>query len=128
MATYGTDTSVPGFHGNLDQLARLNVNFRTVLYTTDKTQLVLMSLGPGENIGAEIHPMNEQSFRVVDGSGYSVVNNRRVELGPGSVVVIPAGVEHDIVANNGLKLVTTYTPPNHPYDRIDRYAGESNSY
>lgn len=103
-----------GFVQNIEGLAVKNKQFRQVLYTAKNSQLVLMSLNPQEDIGAEIHKVN-QFFRVEEGSGEAVLNGARTPIQAGFAVLVPAGVNHNIV-NTGtvpLKLYTLYAPPNH---------------
>jgi len=103
-----------GFVQNIEGLAVKNNQFRQVLYTAKNSQLVLMSLNPHEDIGAEIHKV-DQFFRVEEGSGEAVLNGARTPIQAGFAVLVPAGVNHNIV-NTGtvpLKLYTLYAPPNH---------------
>jgi len=103
-----------GFVQNIEGLAIKNDKFRQVLYTAKNSQLVLMSLKPKEDIGAEIHKV-DQFFRVEEGSGEAVLNGARTPIQAGFAVLVPAGVNHNIV-NTGtvpLKLYTLYAPPNH---------------
>lgn len=103
-----------GFVQDIESLAVKNDKFRQVLYTGKKSQLVLMSLKPQEDIGAEIHQV-DQFFRVEEGSGEAVLNGSRTPIQAGFAVLVPAGVNHNII-NTGsvpLKLYTLYAPPNH---------------
>lgn len=103
-----------GFVRDIESLAVKNDKFRQVLYTGKKSQLVLMSLKPQEDIGAEIHQV-DQFFRVEEGSGEAVLNGARTPIQAGFAVLVPAGVNHNII-NTGsvpLKLYTLYAPPNH---------------
>jgi mannose-6-phosphate isomerase-like protein (cupin superfamily) len=103
-----------GFVRNIESLAVENGEFRRVLYTARHCQLVLMSLGPGEEIGAEVHTL-DQFFRVEEGTGEAVLDGVRTAIRAGFAVVVPAGAKHNIV-NTGsapLKLYTLYAPPNH---------------
>lgn len=103
-----------GYVTNLEQVAKANHYFRQVLYTAPHCQLVVMSLNPGEDIGEEVHQL-DQFIRVEQGSGQSILNGVTHELSDGFAVVIPAGVRHNII-NTGsteMKLYTVYAPPNH---------------
>jgi len=103
-----------GFIQDIEALAVKNVAFRQVLYTAKHCQLVLMALKPGEEIGAEVHKL-DQFFRVEEGSGEAVLDGARTALRAGFAVVVPAGTRHNII-NTGtapLKLYTLYAPPNH---------------
>lgn len=103
-----------GFVQDIESLAIRNDKFRKVLYTAKNCQLVLMALKPQEEIGAEIHQL-DQFFRVEEGSGEAVVDGVRTAIQAGFAVLVPAGAKHNIV-NTGskpLKLYTLYAPPNH---------------
>ncbi len=103
-----------GYLQDLEHIATKNTDFRRVLYTTKQSQLVLMALTPGEDIGAEDHK-SDQFFRVEEGSGTAVIDNVTTEIRAGSGVVVPAGAKHNII-NTGtapMKLYTIYSPPNH---------------
>ncbi|WP_306605652.1 cupin domain-containing protein [Azonexus sp.] len=103
-----------GFVQDIESLAVKNNKFRQVLYTAKNSQLVLMSLKPQEDIGAEIHQV-DQFFRVEEGSGEAVLNGARTAIQAGFAVLVPAGVNHNII-NTGsvpLKLYTLYAPPHH---------------
>ncbi len=95
-----------------------NDAFRRVLYTATHSQLVLMALAPGEEIGAEVHQL-DQFFRVEEGTGVVVMDGTRTPVKPGFAIVVPMGANHNII-NTGttpLKLYTVYSPPNHR-DRV----------
>lgn len=103
-----------GFVQDIEGLATQNNEFRKVLYTAKNCQLVLMSLNPQEEIGAEVHQL-DQFFRVESGSGEAVLDGVRTSIQAGFAVLVPAGAKHNIV-NTGkmpLKLYTLYAPPNH---------------
>jgi mannose-6-phosphate isomerase-like protein (cupin superfamily) len=104
-----------GFVQNIEALAEDNRDFRRVLYTSQHSQLVLMTLPPGEHSGAEVHPDVDQFFRVEEGMGEVLIGEKRMPIGPGAAIVIPAGTRHDIL-NTGsapLNLYTLYSPPHH---------------
>ena len=93
-----------------------NEDFRRVLFTGPNMQLVLMTLQPGEDIGLETHDEHDQFIRIEAGSGVARLNRKETRLEDGSIVVIPAGVEHNIVntsADKPLRLYTLYSPPEH---------------
>jgi len=99
---------------DIESLAVANEAFRQVLYTAKHCQLVLMSLKPKEEIGAEVHKL-DQFFRVEEGAGEAVLDGVRTAIRAGFAVVVPAGAKHNII-NTGavpLKLYTLYAPPNH---------------
>ena len=103
-----------GFVGSIEKAALKNKTFRKVLYTAKNCQLVVMSLKPGEDIGAEVHKL-DQFFRVEEGEGKAVLDGVEHEINPGFAILVPAGARHNIM--NGslgqMKLYTLYAPPNH---------------
>ena len=123
--------AAPGFYsaGVLD-LARANNDFRRVLYTAGRSQLVLMSVEPGEEIGEEVHEGIDQVLAFVAGEGEAIVEGARSRVRPGTVVVIPGGTRHNFV-NTGaapLKLITVYSPPEHPDGTVHRTKAEADEY
>lgn len=115
-----------GYVQDIEALAVKNVYFRQVLYTAKHSQLVVMSLKPAEEIGLEVHKL-DQFFRVEAGTGEAVLDGHRTAIGPGFAVVVPAGTKHNIV-NTGsatLKLYTLYSPPNHRDGVIHRTRAEA---
>lgn len=104
-----------GYVANIEKESLENKNFRTVLYTDDRLQLVVMNLKPNEDIGEETHTL-DQFIRVEKGEGKSVLDGEARTLADGFAVIIPAGTRHNIVNTssvNPLKLYTLYAPPNH---------------
>jgi mannose-6-phosphate isomerase-like protein (cupin superfamily) len=115
-----------GYVTDIRRAALENEDFRRVLYTTERTQLVLMSVRPGDDIGLETHDL-DQVLGFVAGTGYSLLNGKRAPIGPGTLVVVPAGTEHNFV-NTGaepLKLYTVYAPPEHPDGTVHRTKAEA---
>jgi mannose-6-phosphate isomerase-like protein (cupin superfamily) len=103
-----------GFVQDIESLAVRNTDFRQVLYTAKHCQLVVMALKPREEIGSEVHEL-DQFFRVEEGSGEAVLDGVRTAIRAGFAIVVPAGATHNII-NTGtspLKLYTLYSPPNH---------------
>ncbi len=103
-----------GFIGNIEELTVNNTNFRKVLYTAPNSQLVVMSIPPGEDIGEEVHNL-DQFIRIEAGTGKAVLNNEQYDVKAESAVVVPKGTKHNII-NTGqtdLKLYTVYSPPEH---------------
>ena len=103
-----------GFIDDIESIAVKNEEFRRVLYTAKNCQLVVMSLKPREEIGAEVHTL-DQFFRVEEGTGEAILDGKRTAIQAGFAVVVPAGANHNII-NTGsvpLKLYTIYAPPNH---------------
>lgn len=106
-----------GFVTNIEKDTIENSDFRRVLFTGRNTQLVLMTLRPGEDIGLETHTGHDQFIRVEAGTGVVRLNGEERALEHGSAVVIPAGVEHNVVnvsETTPLHLYTLYSPPEHP--------------
>jgi mannose-6-phosphate isomerase-like protein (cupin superfamily) len=122
-----------GWVGEIERSTLENETFRTVLFTGEHTQLTVMRLGPGEDIGREAHPDLDQFIRIEEGRG-------RVEFGTTEerideaydvqddwAIVIPAGVWHNVV-NTGagdMKLYSLYSPPQHPPDTVHRTKAEA---
>ncbi|MEQ1763560.1 MAG: cupin domain-containing protein [Pyrinomonadaceae bacterium] len=105
-----------GFKAAIDSETIENTDFRRVLYTSEYSQLVLMSLPPGEEIGLETHEANDQFFRVENGRGKCVIDGNEYQLRDGDAVVVPRGVKHNIINlsdTDDLKLYTIYSPPHH---------------
>ncbi|MFZ4657302.1 MAG: cupin domain-containing protein [Caldilineaceae bacterium] len=103
-----------GFVQDIERLAVKNDDFRRVLYTAKHCQLVVMALKPREEIGMEVHTL-DQFFRVEEGTGEAVLDDVRAAIGAGFAIVVPAGTKHNII-NTGtvpMKLYTLYAPPNH---------------
>jgi mannose-6-phosphate isomerase-like protein (cupin superfamily) len=104
------------YAGDVEQQARENADFRRVLNTTERSQLVLMSVPAGGEIGQETHEDTDQILVFVKGGGEAVFGGvDRRPVNPGDVVVVPAGTQHNFIANGAepLKLFTIYTPPHH---------------
>lgn len=111
-----------GYVVNIEQETLENTNYRRVLYTGRHSQLVLMSLRPGEEIGREVHPENDQFFRFEKGVGKVIIDGNEYEVSDGTAVVVPAGAEHNVINTSDsefLKLYTIYSPPHHK-DKIVR--------
>ncbi|MBI2595025.1 MAG: cupin domain-containing protein [Candidatus Colwellbacteria bacterium] len=105
-----------GFNADIEKETLANENFRKVLYTTKRSQLVLMSLNPGEEIGMEVHPDNDQFFRFEKGAGKCIIDGHEYAVRDGSAIVVPAGAQHNVVntsATEKLKLYTIYSPAHH---------------
>jgi mannose-6-phosphate isomerase-like protein (cupin superfamily) len=117
-----------GYITNIEQDTLANEDFRRVLFTGPHTQLVLMTLQPGEDIGRETHEDIDQFIRVESGEGEALLNGTQHQLGDGSAVVIPAGVEHNIIntsSSTRLKLYTLYSPPEHADGTVHRTKREA---
>lgn len=106
-----------GYTEDIEVKTIQNTNFRTVLYTGSYMQLVVMSLKPLEDIGMEVHSNVDQFFRFEQGDGKVIMNGEESIVGPSSVVIVPAGTNHNIIntsSTEDLKLYTIYSPANHP--------------
>jgi mannose-6-phosphate isomerase-like protein (cupin superfamily) len=117
-----TGKKVKGFSINIEKATLENNNFRKILYTAKYSQVVLMSLKPGEDIGMEVHPNNDQFIRIEKGQGKCIINGNEYKIGNGSAVVIPAGAQHNVIntmKTSPMKLYTIYSPPHHK-DQIVR--------
>ena len=114
------------YSGDIRVSARRNTSFRRVVFTGEHSQLVLMSLSKGEEIGAEVHSV-DQLLLVVEGYGSAVVGGSERAFNEGALVCVPAGVEHNIV-NTGagpLKLLTVYAPAQHPAETVRETRAEA---
>lgn len=108
------------FIDSAGRLERRNTDFRRVLFTGSRLQLVVMCLKPGESIGREVHRSTDQFFRIEEGVATFILEEmgrKRVrEVRPGGMVVVPAGTYHDVVNRSktrSVKLSTIYAPPKH---------------
>ncbi len=102
--------------GNVEKKTLSNQNYREVLYTGSKMQLVVMSLEPGEEVGEEIHADHDQFLRFESGEGKAILDSVPYDVRDGDAVIVPAGVRHNIVnvsVTEPLKLYTLYAPPEH---------------
>lgn len=118
-----------GFVENIEQLTTGNMHFRRVVYTGKHLQLVLMTLRPGEEIGAEVHEGHDQFFRVESGSGEVVIDGNRRPIADDDAIIVPAGARHNVV-NTGsepLQLYTLYAPPEHRQDVVHPTKAEADA-
>jgi mannose-6-phosphate isomerase-like protein (cupin superfamily) len=105
-----------GYHTNVEKETLKNTDYRRVLYTGKHSQLVLMSLKPGEEIGEEVHSHLDQFFRFEEGKGKVTIDKNQYPVGDGDAVIVPAGSRHNVVNSSkskNLKLYTIYSPPEH---------------
>jgi|SRR3972149_2848748 len=115
-----------GYVTNIEEATKANDNFRKVLYTSKHSQLVLMTLKPMEEIGMEVHPDNDQFFRVDAGQGKVVIDGNEYEIKDGFAIVVPSGAQHNVLNTSdtkALKLYTIYSPAHHK-DGITRATKE----
>ncbi len=105
-----------GYVENIEEATIANADFRRVVYTGAFSQLVLMNLRPGEEIGSEVHDTHDQFFRIDSGEGTVVIDGVEHAITDGSAVVVPAGAQHNVIntsASQDLKLYTIYSPAEH---------------
>lgn len=108
------NSSLKGIVLNIEQETLKNKNFRKVLYTGKNCQLVLMSLRPGEDIGEEVHNV-DQFFRIDQGEGEVVINGKKKKISDGFAFIVPQGAKHNVL-NTGkkeMKLYSIYSPAHH---------------
>ncbi len=116
--------------GNIEKETLDNENFRKVLNTTTKSQLVVMTIQPGDDIGMEIHQEHDQFIRIEQGKAEVILDGEKTIVQDDFAIVIPAGTEHNIIniGENSLKLYTIYTPPEHPAGTIHKDKAEAIEY
>lgn len=122
-----------GWIGDIEQTTLDNDNFRTVVYTGEHTQLTVMRLAPGEDIGLEAHPQLDQFLRIEQGEGRADLGpgenqiDETHDVGPDWAIIVPAGVWHNVVntGNEELKLYSLYSPPEHPDGTVHETKQES---
>lgn len=110
------------YQTNIIKETEKNKNFRTVLFTGQRSQLVVMSIPPGGEIGEEIHSHVEQTLFFLSGSGKALLNGKESKISAGDVVVVTPGTKHNFI-NTGaeiLKVYTVYAPPNHLDGRVHK--------
>ena len=104
-----------GYVENIEKLTLENDNFRKVLYTAKHSQLVLMAIQPGDDIGEEVHEL-DQFLRIEAGTGKAVLNEIEYPIEDGYAIVVPAGVKHNFIntsSDQPLKLYSIYSPAEH---------------
>lgn len=101
---------------DIKALTKENTNFRKVLHTGEKSQIVAMSIPPGGDIGEEVHPNTDQILFFVKGEGEAIVGGQMRPVFKHDVVFVPAGTVHNFknIGDRDLKLFTVYAPPQHP--------------
>ena len=117
------------FQTDIVQAAADNQDFRHVLFTGNRSQLVVMSIPPGGEVGQEIHKYVEQILYFQSGTGTAILDGKTTPIGPGSVVVVTPGTQHNFL-NTGkvpLKIITTYAPPNHIDGRVQRTKADADA-
>jgi len=112
-----------GFGIDIEKETKKNTDFRRVLYTGKFSQLVLMSLKPGEEIGEEVHDTVDQFFRFEEGEGVVIIDGVEHPAGDGIAIIVPSGARHNVINNSSkknLRLYTIYSPPEHQ-DKVIRH-------
>lgn len=118
---------------NINEASKQNNTFRTAIWTGEHLQVVLMSIGVGEDIGLEAHPTVDQFLRIEDGEGFVQMGSTKENLDfetmvyDDDAIMVPAGTWHN-VTNTGhtpLKLYTIYAPPNHPFGTVQQTKAEA---
>lgn len=120
-----------GYVGPIEKETVGNGFFRKVLFTGKHSQLVVMCLQGGEEIGNEVHSHVDQFFRIEEGSAKFVLNDKEEHVvGDGDAVVVPAGTYHNVINTSStkpLKLYTVYSPPNHPAGTVHKTKAEADA-
>lgn len=118
-----------GYVSNIEKDTLENENYRKVLYTAKNSQLVLMSLLPGEEIGEEVHDL-DQFLRIELGHGKAIIDDNSHEIEDGSAIVVPAGAKHNIINTSGvekMKLYSIYSPAEHKDGMVFATKAEADS-
>jgi mannose-6-phosphate isomerase-like protein (cupin superfamily) len=119
-----------GFKSNIEKDTLGNSNFRHVLYTGKYSQLVLMNLKPGEEIGEEVHNTIDQFFRFEQGEGVVSIDGVKHKVSDGDAVIVPAGAKHNVTnasKTKELKLYTIYSPPEHVDGTVRKTKAEASA-
>lgn len=116
-----------GFAEDIETLTLENTDFRRVLYTGHNLQLVLMTLQPGEEIGAEVHNDRDQFFRIEEGTGKITIDGTDHIVRADDAVIVPQGANHNVICTGSgpLKLYTIYGPPEHIDGTVHRTCAEA---
>jgi mannose-6-phosphate isomerase-like protein (cupin superfamily) len=116
-----------GFVDDIEELTERNSDFRRVLYTGRNLQLVVMSIGPGEEIGEEVHHDRDQFFRIEDGEGQVWIDGACHNVREDDGIVVPQGARHNVVnaGKEPLKLYTIYGPPEHVDGTVHRTCADA---
>ena len=116
-----------GFIHDISEKALKNSYFRQVLETGEHTQIVVMSIAPGGEIGEEVHTQNDQVLYFIKGEGKAILDGEEVNFEKDDVVLVKAGIRHNFIntGSKDLKIVTFYSPPHHPEGTIHKTKEES---
>jgi mannose-6-phosphate isomerase-like protein (cupin superfamily) len=118
-----------GLVKKVEQTALENTYFRQVLETGDNTQIVVMSIAPGEEIGAEVHDKEDQVLYFAAGSGEAVLDGETQPIVEGDIVLVRHGTDHNFknTGKEDLKIITTYSPPHHPSGTVHKTKKEADA-
>jgi len=121
-------TVIKGYVVNIEKASLENENYRKVLYTAKHSQLVLMCLLPGEDIGEEIHEL-DQFIRCEAGEGKVIINGITHEMNDGTAIIVPEGAKHNVIntSSKPLKLYTIYSPPHHKDGLVHKTKAEADA-
>ena len=116
-------------HHTIATEAQKSPDFRRVLWTGEHTQLVIMTIPPGGEIGEEVHEDIDQILTFVSGTGKAIVSGSERNVAQGDLVVVPAGKKHNFVntGENPLILYTVYGPPEHADGAVHRTKEEADA-
>lgn len=116
-----------GLIKNINEKAKNNTYFRQVLETGEKTQIVIMTIPVGGEIGMEVHENEDQVLYLLEGSGKVILNEEENNYEVGDIVLVRAGTNHNFIntGNSDLKIITTYSPPHHPSGTIHKTREEA---
>lgn len=125
-----THNSSEPFVADIVTLAKQNTNFREEIKTANHTQVVLMSLKPGEEIGMEVHKKIDQILVFVQGTGEGIINGQKYSINEGTLAFVPAGTPHNFIntGNTDMKIYTTYSPPNHYAGVLQKTKADTQDY
>ncbi len=129
LKTVGQNPKIMSYHTNIIKDTEENANFRRVLFTGTNSQLVVMSIPPGTDVGAETHKFTEQTLFFLLGTGEGELDGKKFPIVPGDVVVVVPGTEHNFT-NTGttdMKIYTVYAPPNHIDGRIHKTKADADA-
>lgn len=117
------------FIENIADKAKANTYFRQVLDTGVHTQVVIMSIVEGGEIGEETHTDNDQVLYLVEGEGKVVLNDVENVYKAGDLVLVKAGTKHNFIntGKGALKIITSYSPPHHPPGTVHKTKEEADN-
>lgn len=117
------------FRTNITEATKSNENFRRVLFTGKKSQLVVMSIPPGGEIGEEVHEQVEQILYFQSGTGRAELKGEVFPISAGDVVIVTPGTRHNFknTGDEPLKVATVYVPPNHIDGRVHKTKADADA-